>query len=133
MIEDRLQSSWVGQLVEVGEGTFTEFPHGEMISSLSSLTEILNGSQGSQGGVKEGEEVSNKDIIEEELAISVRILFAELADEPFEGTNMLGPEDRLGPDGQITPDELRRARELGSFGRWDRVGESLLGGHNRIL
>jgi hypothetical protein len=71
--------------------------------------------------------------VSEKLAISVRILLVELVDETFEGTNMLGPKNLLGPDGQIAFGQHRRSRELGSLGRWDRVRESHLGGHNRIL
>src|SRR5260221_7965288 len=132
MIKDRQQPGGIGQLVEVGQGTFTEFLDGEIFLSLSGLTEILNGSQGSQRGVEKGEEVGDKDIVEEKVAISVRVLITELVDEPFQGVNRLGAEDAIGPDGQITLGQLRRARALGSLGRWSRTRGSLLGRHNRI-
>ena len=130
MIEDRLQSGRVGQLVEVGEGAFAEFPDGEVFLSLSRLAEILHGPEGSQRGVEEGEEVGDKDVVEEEVAIAVGISLAELVDEPFEGTDVLGPDDLLGPDRQIAPGQLRRPREFGSFGRRSRGRVSLLGRHD---
>jgi len=119
MVEDRLQPGGVGQLVEVGEGTFTELPDGEMFLSLSGLAEIFDGSECSQRGVEESEEVGDEDVVEEQVAISVRVLFAESVDEALEGVNVVGAEDPLGPDGQITPCQLRRPRELGSLGGWN--------------
>jgi len=133
VIEDRLQAGVVGQLIEVGESTFTEFSDGEMFLSLSGLTEILDGSECSQRRIEEGEEVGDKDVVEEKVAISVWFLFTELVDNPFEGVNVLGSKDPLGPDGQIPLCQLRRPREFGSLGRWNYARESLLGRHNRIL
>jgi len=43
----------------------------------------------------------------------VRFEFAELSDEPFQGTNLLGPEDQLGPDGEIAACELREPASSG--------------------
>ena len=119
-------------MIEIGKGALAEPADGEMLLGLSRLAEILEGSQGPQRGVEEGEEVGDEDVVEEELAIPVRILLVELIDETSEGTNMLGPKDLLGPDRQIAFGQDRRSRELGSLGRWDRVRESRFGGHNRI-
>jgi hypothetical protein len=133
LIEDWLQPGGVGQLVEVGEGTFAEFRDREMFLGLSGLAEILKGSQGPQRGIEEGEEVGDKDIVEEKVAISVGTLFPELVDKPFEGMNVLGPEDLLGPDGQVALGQVRRARAFGSLRRSSQARGSLLGRHNRII
>jgi hypothetical protein len=66
--------------------------------------------------LKKGEEVGDKDIVEEKVAIPVGIVFTELVDEPFEGLNLLGPDDPLGPDGQIAQGQFRRPLPLGSNG-----------------
>jgi hypothetical protein len=121
LIEDRLQPGRVGQLVEVGQGTFTEFPDGEMFLGLSRPAEILNGSEGSQRGIEESEKVGDKDIVEEKVAISMGTLFTKLVDEPFEGLHVLGPEDPLGPDGQVAIGQLHRAHAFGSFRRWSQA------------
>ncbi len=126
MIEDRLQSGRVGQLVEVGEGAFAEFPDGKVFLSLSRLAEILHGSEGSQRGVEKGKEVGDKDIVEEKVAIAVGILFPQLVDEPFEGVDVLGPDDLLGPDRQT---RQLRLESLAISGRCSRLWGSLLGRH----
>ena len=65
MIEDGLEPAWIGQFVEVGEGAFAEFWDREMFLSLASFAEILDGSQGTNRGIEECEDVRDKDIVEE--------------------------------------------------------------------
>ncbi len=90
-----------------------------MFLGLSGLAEIFDGPECSQRGVEEGQEVGDEDVVEEQVAIAVGILFAESVDEALEGVDVVGPEDPLGPDGQLTRGPLRRPRELGSLGRWN--------------
>ena len=100
-----------------------------MFLSLPGLAEILHGSEGSQRGVEKGEEVGDKDIVEEEVAISVGRLFTELVDEPFQGVNMLGPDDRLGPDRQVRQARQLRRDSVTPSPRSSRSWGSLLGRH----
>jgi hypothetical protein len=118
MIEDRLQPGVVGQFVEVGEGALAELGDRELFLSLSGLAKILDRPEGAQRRIEEGEQIRDKDIVEEEVTIAVRVLFAKLVDEPFEGVNLFGPGDWLGPDRQIARGQDRRSRALGSLGRW---------------
>jgi hypothetical protein len=120
VIEDRLQSGRVGQLVEVGEGAFAEFADSEVFLSLSRLAEILHGPEGSQRGVEKGEEVGDKDVVEEEVAIAVGISLPQLADEPFQGVDVLGPDDLLGPDRQVTQARQLRLVAVTPSRRWGR-------------
>ena len=99
MIEDRLQPGRVGEFVEVGKGAPAELADGQVLLSLPGLAEILDGPQGPQAGVEEGQERGDKDIIEEEITIAVRILFAELLDEPLDRADVLGADNLLWPDG----------------------------------
>ena len=120
-------------MVEVGEGALAEFFDREMFLSLPGLAEILDGPQRPQGGVEEGEEVGDEDVVEEEATIPVWRLLAELVDEAFEGANLLGPEDAIGPDGQVAPDPLLRPGKFGSRGRRDRARGSRFGRHSGRL
>ena len=129
MIEDRLQSGGVGQLVEVGEGAFTELPDGEMFLSLPRLAEILDGPEGPQRGVEEGQEVGDKDVIEEEFSVAVGRLLAKPFDEPFQRADVFGPDDLFGPDRQVAQPRLLRPDVFGSLGRWHRCRGSLLRRH----
>ena len=70
-----------------------------MLLGLPGPAEIFDGPECSQRGVEEGEEVGDEDVVEEQAAIPVGVLLAELVDEAFEGVDVLGPEDPLGPDG----------------------------------
>ena len=129
VIEDRLQSGRVGQLVEVGEGALAEFADGEVFLSLSRLAEILHGPEGSQRGVEKGEEVGDKDVVEEEVAIAVGISLPELVDEPFEGVDVLGPDDLLGPDRQVAQARRLRLVAVTPSRRRSRSSGWLLGRH----
>jgi hypothetical protein len=130
MVEDRLQAGVVGQLVEVGEGALAEPGDREVFLGLSGLAEILDGPEAAQRRVEEGEEVSDEDVVEEEVPIAVRVPFPELVDEPLEGVEVLGADDRLGPEGQVARGRLGRSRAFGSFRRGTDAGRSLRGRHD---
>ena len=68
--------------VEIGERAFTEFRDREMFLGLSGLTEILDGPQGPQRGIEEGEEIRDKDVIKEQGEIAVGLLIAWYAVSP---------------------------------------------------
>ena len=133
VIEDRLQPGRVGQLVEVGKGALAEFADGQMLLSLPGLTEILDGPQGPQRGIEEGQKRGDEDVVQKEVAIAVGFLFAELFDEPLNGANVLGPDDLLGPDGQIAQTRHLRPDALGMLRGWNRSRRSFLGRHNKRL
>ena len=114
MVEDRLQQRGVGLLVEVGEGAFAKFLDAQVLLGLTRLAEIFERSERSQRGVEEGEEIGDKDVVEEEFAVAVGVLIVELVDDPFERADVLGPDDLLGPDGQFAPGPLLRPRAFRS-------------------
>jgi hypothetical protein len=72
-----------------------------MLLGLSRLAEIFEDSQGSEGGVEEGEEISEEDVVKEELTIAVGIGLSETGDQVAEDMEMLSADDLLGPDGEI--------------------------------
>ena len=102
-----------------------------MFLSLPRLAEILEGSESSQRGIEKGEEVGDKDVVEEKRAVAVGVFSAQLCDEAFEGVEMLGTEDFLRPDGELTPRRFHRTGAFRPLGRWNRTRGSLLGRHER--
>ena len=58
--EDRLEPLWVGDLLEVGERAAADFRDREVLLGLLGLAEILDGAEGADRGVEEGQEIGDE-------------------------------------------------------------------------
>lgn len=70
-----------------------------MFLGLAGLTEVFNGSEAAQRGVVECQERGDKDVVEKECAIGVRVGVAEVVDQMLEHADVLAPRTGTGQTG----------------------------------
>src|SRR5260370_42142447 len=97
-----------------------------MFLSLPGLAEVLDGPKAAQRGVEERQERSDEDIIEEQVAVAVRVGVAELLDQSLQRAEVRAADDRFGPKREQSRRGLGALRTLR---RWRGSRRTLLGGH----
>lgn len=70
---NRRQQSRIGDAVKIGEGAFAKTADGQMPLCLSRLAEIFDRPKTPQGGIEEGQQMCDYNVVEKQLAIAVGI------------------------------------------------------------
>ena len=72
--DDRLKQRRIGDTVKIGERAFAETSHGQMPLGLPRLAEIFDGSQTSQGGIEERQQMGDHHIVEKQPPVAVSVV-----------------------------------------------------------
>ena len=91
--DDRLQERGIDDLVEIGQRAAGDLGRLDMFFGLPGLTEILDDAQAFDGGIEEGVQMGEDDIVEIKIAIAMRFrgrLVAQGEDMLVENAQVLG-------------------------------------------